>query len=104
MAGAISPQPTYRRDWNFRVWHVPNTAGYTPKAYLRDWTFVSCDPFEELLLGPTYASTKVLKKAGLTLKDLDVVEFHEAFAGQARAAVSDAFRGVGTEAAKAGIS
>jgi len=69
--------------------------GFTPKAYLRDWTFVSCDPFEELLLGPTYASTKVLGKAGLTLKDMDVVEFHEAFAGQVLANLtalnSDAF-------------
>ena len=35
-----------------------------------------------MLLGPAYASTKVLGKAGLTLKDMDVVEFHEAFAGQ----------------------
>jgi len=69
--------------------------GFTPKAYLRDWTFVSCDPFEELLLGPTYASTKVLSQAGLTLKDIDVVEFHEAFAGQVLANLnalnSDAF-------------
>jgi len=56
--------------------------GFKPKAYLRDYAFVSCDPFEELLLGPTYASTKVLGKAGLKMSDLDVVEFHEAFAGQ----------------------
>merc|ERR1719506_672311 len=54
--------------------------GFKPKAYLRDWTFVSCDPFEEMLLGPAYASTKVLGQAGLSLKDMDVVEFHEAFA------------------------
>ncbi len=59
--------------------------GFKPKAYLRDWTFVSCDPFEDLLLGPTYATARVLQKAGLSLKDLDVIEFHEAFAGQARA-------------------
>jgi len=56
--------------------------GFKPKAFLREWTFVSCDPFEDLLLGPTYAATKVLKMAGLTLKDMDVIEFHEAFAGQ----------------------
>lgn len=59
-----------------------NESRPAPQAYLRDWTFVSCDPFEQLLLGPTYASTKVLQKAGLSLKDLDVIEFHEAFAGQ----------------------
>uniref|UniRef100_A0A7S4EZ50 acetyl-CoA C-acyltransferase n=2 Tax=Chrysotila carterae TaxID=13221 RepID=A0A7S4EZ50_CHRCT len=69
--------------------------GFAPKAYLREWVFVSCDPFEDLLLGPTYAVTSVLKKAGLTLKDIDVIEFHEAFAGQIlsnlKALDSDAF-------------
>uniref|UniRef100_A0A8C5M7Q5 Trifunctional enzyme subunit beta, mitochondrial n=1 Tax=Leptobrachium leishanense TaxID=445787 RepID=A0A8C5M7Q5_9ANUR len=40
--------------------------GYKPKAYLR----------------PTYATPKVLERAGLTLADIDVFEFHEAFAGQ----------------------
>ena len=33
--------------------------GYTPKAYLREWTFVSCDPFDQMLLGPAYATNKV---------------------------------------------
>mmetsp|Transcript_10729 Transcript_10729/g.31114 ORF Transcript_10729/g.31114 Transcript_10729/m.31114 type:complete len:270 (-) Transcript_10729:701-1510(-) len=56
--------------------------GFTPKAELVAWTFVACDPFEELLLGPTYGTSKVLRMAGLTLADIDVIEFHEAFAGQ----------------------
>ena len=34
------------------------------------------------MLGPTFATSKVLEKAGLTLEDMDVIEFHEAFAGQ----------------------
>jgi acetyl-CoA acetyltransferase len=29
---------------------------------------------------PAYATPKVLEKAGLTLNDIDVFEFHEAFA------------------------
>ena len=29
---------------------------------------------------PTYATPKVLEKAGLTLADIDVIELHEAFA------------------------
>lgn len=29
---------------------------------------------------PTYATPKVLEKAGLSLDDIDVFEFHEAFA------------------------
>ncbi|KAM9069212.1 trifunctional enzyme subunit beta, mitochondrial isoform X1 [Sarcophilus harrisii] len=56
--------------------------GYKPKAYLRDFVYVSQDPKDQLLLGPTYATPKVLEKAGLTLKDIDVFEFHEAFSGQ----------------------
>lgn len=57
-------------------------AGLTPKAVLRDWTFVSQDPSEELLLGPAYAMFKLLTENGLTLADIDVFELHEAFAGQ----------------------
>jgi acetyl-CoA acyltransferase len=34
------------------------------------------------LLGPAYATPKVLKQQGLSLKDVDVFEIHEAFAGQ----------------------
>jgi len=56
--------------------------GFTPKAYLREWTFVSCDPFDEMLLGPAYATNKVLDMAGMQLSDFGVIEFHEAFAGQ----------------------
>jgi len=56
--------------------------GYKPKAYLRDFVYVAQDPKDQLLLGPTYATPKVLEKAGLSLKDIDVFEVHEAFAGQ----------------------
>uniref|UniRef100_A0A673VX89 Trifunctional enzyme subunit beta, mitochondrial n=1 Tax=Salmo trutta TaxID=8032 RepID=A0A673VX89_SALTR len=56
--------------------------GYKPKAYLRDFVFVSQDPKDQLLLGPTYGTPKVLARAGLTMDDIDVFEFHEAFAGQ----------------------
>ncbi|OCT79154.1 hydroxyacyl-CoA dehydrogenase trifunctional multienzyme complex subunit beta S homeolog isoform X1 [Xenopus laevis] len=56
--------------------------GYKPKAYLRDFVYVSQDPKDQLLLGPAYATPKVLERAGLTLADIDVFEFHEAFSGQ----------------------
>ncbi|OBS70929.1 hypothetical protein A6R68_00525 [Neotoma lepida] len=56
--------------------------GYKPKAYLRDFMYVSQDPKDQLLLGPTYATPKVLEKAGLTMNDIDAFEFHEAFSGQ----------------------
>ena len=40
------------------------------------------DPFEELLLGPTFACLNVLNQLKLQLSDIGVIEFHEAFAGQ----------------------
>ncbi|XP_031833345.1 mitochondrial trifunctional protein beta subunit [Nomia melanderi] len=56
--------------------------GLTPKAYLRNFTYVSQDPVDQLLLGPAYAIPKVLEKAKLSVKDIGVWEIHEAFAGQ----------------------
>ena len=56
--------------------------GLKPKAYIHNYTFTGSDLKEELLLGPAYAISKVLKRANLELKDMDVVELHEAFAGQ----------------------
>ena len=56
--------------------------GFKPKAYLREWTFSASDPFDEMLLGPAYATAKVLNMAGMKLSDFGVIEFHEAFAGQ----------------------
>lgn len=57
-------------------------AGLKPKAYLREFVYVAQDPKDQLLLGPAYATPKILAQAGLTLKDIDVFEYHEAFAGQ----------------------
>jgi acetyl-CoA acyltransferase len=56
--------------------------GYKPLAYINDWSYVGVDPFDELLLGPTFATHKVLTRQGLSLSDVGVIEFHEAFAGQ----------------------
>ncbi|MCA9840345.1 MAG: acetyl-CoA C-acyltransferase [Trueperaceae bacterium] len=62
--------------------------GYSPKAYLRDYVFVAQDPAEELLLGPAYATPKLLERNGLGFSDLDVIEIHEAFAGQVLAVLA----------------
>ncbi len=56
--------------------------GYTPKASIRAYAYSAQDPQEELLLGPAYATPKALDLAGLELLNMDVFEFHEAFAGQ----------------------
>ncbi len=49
---------------------------------MRSYTYVSQDPKDQLLLGPAYATPKVLAQEGLKMKDIDVFEIHEAFAGQ----------------------
>uniref|UniRef100_A0A7S3VFY5 acetyl-CoA C-acyltransferase n=1 Tax=Chaetoceros debilis TaxID=122233 RepID=A0A7S3VFY5_9STRA len=56
--------------------------GLKPLAYLRDYSFKSCDPFDELLLGPTYCSQEVLARNNLDMSEIGVYEIHEAFAGQ----------------------
>ncbi len=56
--------------------------GLTPKAEVVAFAFTGQSLEDELLLGPAYAVSKVLKKAGMELNDMDVIEFHEAFAGQ----------------------
>jgi acetyl-CoA acyltransferase len=58
------------------------SSGLSCQSYLRDWIFVAQDPKDELLVGPAYAIPKLLKRANLTVDDIDVWEIHEAFAGQ----------------------
>ena len=42
---------------------------------------------EPLLIGPAYAIPAALKKAGVTFNQIDLIEMHEAFAGQALATI-----------------
>jgi len=69
--------------------------GRRVRARIRDFTFVAQDPGDELLLGPAYAVPRLLERNGVALADVDVIEIHEAFAGQVlavlRALSSDAF-------------
>ncbi len=55
---------------------------YTPKAILRSYSYVAKKPGDELLIGPAFAIPFVLDDMNLNLDDIDVFEFHEAFAGQ----------------------
>lgn len=56
--------------------------GYEPLGYVRAWAFAATDPADQLLQGPAYAAPLALQRAGMTLKDVDLVEMHEAFAAQ----------------------
>ncbi|HEY8176870.1 MAG TPA: acetyl-CoA C-acyltransferase FadI [Gemmatimonadaceae bacterium] len=56
--------------------------GYKPLAYMRSYAYAALDPGEQLLMGPVLAAPVALDRAGLELKDMDLVEMHEAFAAQ----------------------
>jgi acetyl-CoA C-acetyltransferase/acetyl-CoA acyltransferase len=63
-------------------------------GYLKDFAYAGLDP-ELMGLGPVYATSKVLDKTKLSLKDIDLIELNEAFAAQVigceRAFASDDF-------------
>lgn len=56
--------------------------GYAPLGYIRSYAYAALDPGEQLLQAPVLAAPVALKRAGLELKDMDLVEMHEAFAAQ----------------------
>jgi acetyl-CoA acyltransferase len=56
--------------------------GYTPLAAFRSWAYVGVDPRDQLLKGPALSMPLALKRAGMSLKDIGLVDIHEAFAAQ----------------------
>lgn len=60
----------------------------TPKARIVASAVVGVEP-KIMGIGPVYATSKVLEKTKLTLKDIDVMEFNEAFSAQALACIRE---------------
>jgi acetyl-CoA acyltransferase len=56
--------------------------GYRPLAAIRSYAVAAVDPGWQLLMGPAYAVPRALDRAGISWKDLGLVEIHEAFAAQ----------------------
>jgi acetyl-CoA acyltransferase len=56
--------------------------GYEPLAFIRSYAASAVDPGWQLLMGPVYAVPKALERAGITWRELGLVEIHEAFAAQ----------------------
>jgi acetyl-CoA acyltransferase len=56
--------------------------GYMPLAYIRSYAVAALDPGDQLLMGPAYAVPLALDRAGITWRELGLVEMHEAFASQ----------------------
>jgi len=55
--------------------------GITPLGVYRGSAVAGCEP-DEMGIGPIYAIPKLLKRAGLQIGDIDVIELNEAFASQ----------------------
>jgi acetyl-CoA acyltransferase len=56
--------------------------GYTPLGYIKSYAWAAIDVWEDMLMGPSYATPLALERAGMTLNDLTLIEMHEAFAAQ----------------------
>ena len=65
-----------------------NKHGLQPLARIVDSAVIGVEP-RTMGMGPVQASNKVLKKAGLTMDDMDIIEINEAFAAQSLACIRE---------------
>ena len=56
--------------------------GRTGLVAIRSYAYAAVDPADQLLIAPAYAIPLALRRAGLSLSDISLVEMHEAFAAQ----------------------
>jgi acetyl-CoA acyltransferase len=56
--------------------------GLRPLGFLKAYAYAAVDPAWQLLQAPAFSVPRALKRAGMTLNDIDLVEIHEAFAAQ----------------------
>ncbi|KHT63424.1 3-ketoacyl-CoA thiolase [Photobacterium gaetbulicola] len=61
--------------------------GLKPLGYIRSYAFSAIGVEQDMLMGPSYATPMALDRAGVTLRDLTLIDMHEAFAAQALANV-----------------
>lgn len=73
--------------------------GVTPIAKFVAYEAVGVDP-KLMGIGPAYAIPEVLKRANLTIEDIDLVELNEAFAAQTIASMDE----VGLDASKTNVN
>src|SRR5438874_606295 len=65
-----------------------NAKGRKPLGRIVSWGIAGCDP-DIMGIGPVPATKIALKKAGLKLDDIDLIEINEAFAGQILAVIKE---------------
>ena len=62
--------------------------GRQPLAFIRAIDYAALHPSEGLLMAPAIAVPRVLARAKIRIRDLDLLEIHEAFAGQVLANIA----------------
>lgn len=67
---------------------LAEAAGMKPLVRLTSWALAGVEP-SRMGIGPVAATDKVLRRLGLSLADMDVIELNEAFAAQALAVMSE---------------
>ena len=76
-AAVIVCSEKYAKDNNLKI-----------MAYIRGMAISGCNP-EIMGIGPVISSQKALKRAGINLEDIDIIEMNEAFAAQSLACVKE---------------
>ena len=56
--------------------------GREPLAFIKAFEYAAIDPNDGLLMAPAVAVPRLLKKTGMKLSDMDIIEMHEAFGAQ----------------------
>src|SRR5262249_27627043 len=70
--------------------------GMKPIGFIKSYAYSATDPNDQLLQGPVFALPAALERAKVALKDIGVIEMHEAFAAQVLSNIQwIASRGIG---------
>ena len=56
--------------------------GFEPLAYIKGFEYSAINTSDGLLMAPAVAVPRLLRRTGLSLKDMDIIEMHEAFGAQ----------------------
>jgi acetyl-CoA acyltransferase len=56
--------------------------GFDVLGFIKSYAFAALDPAGQMLMGPSFATPIALDRAGIKLKDVDLIDMHEAFAAQ----------------------
>jgi acetyl-CoA acyltransferase len=56
--------------------------GMRPLGFVKDYAYAAVDPAWQLLQAPAFSVPKVLRRAGMSVADIDLWEIHEAFSAQ----------------------